>query len=89
VLPGPVLRLCPNQCYVERILPIGVPQISLLSLFKFWPMIPALWYIYVLEEMIFEVFFVLYWFADRVTMSFKVRNVVGKGCIPHFHVVLI
>jgi hypothetical protein len=27
---------------------------------------------------------VLHWFPDRVIISFKVRNVVGKGCIPHF-----
>jgi hypothetical protein len=80
-----VQRLGPSHCCVERILPIGVLRKGLLFLYHFWPMVPAVWYIYVLEEMMFEVFFfVFYWFPDRIIVSFKVRNLVGKGCIPHF-----
>ena len=29
-------------------------------------------------------FFFFYWFPNRIIVSFKVRNVVGEGCVPHF-----
>ena len=57
VLPGPILRLGPGQFCVGRILPIGDLRRRLLFLYHFWQMVPAVWYIYVLEERMFEVCF--------------------------------
>jgi hypothetical protein len=72
VLPGPVLRLDPKQCYVERILPIAVLQRGLLSLCHFWPMVPAAWYIYVLEDMMSEVFF-CFFIGFQIVLSSLLR----------------
>ena len=47
-------------------------------------MVPAVSSICVLEGMMFEVFSCFfYWFPNRIIVSFKVRNVVGEGCLPH------
>ena len=59
VLLGPVPHLDPDRCYVERILPIGVLRRGRLFLYHFWPMVPAVSSICVLEEVMFGFFLFL------------------------------
>jgi hypothetical protein len=72
LLPGPVLHLGPSQCYVERILRIAVLQRGLLFLCHFWPLVPAVWYIYILEEIMFEVFF-CFFIGFQIVLSSLLR----------------
>ena len=84
VLLGPVPHLDPDRCYVERILPIGVLRRGRLFLYHFWPMVPVVSIICVLEGVMFGVFLIFDWFPNRIIISFKVRNGGSKGCFPHF-----
>ena len=65
MLLGPVPRLDPDRCCVGRILPIGVLRRGRLFLYHFWPMVPAVSSICVLEGVMFWGFFLVFLLVSK------------------------